>query len=198
LVSASSDVIGERPLVDGDMKEVGDLSLASMADEEVTTVDGVFKGALGALDSSQCLPERFESTFNFFMDLLRLIKQDSLSLEEKIIILLRRSGNVVSLVIEWMKGVKIRSGRWGIGTRSTIILIIISLVIKNLIRSESDILDFDGAAQLDTVQLKKSMNIVRSGKIGMIWSSVSWEYARDAMSHSFVKKAWPLYGILRI
>ncbi|GJR98938.1 hypothetical protein Tco_0271112 [Tanacetum coccineum] len=136
------------------------------------------------------------------MDLLRLIKQDSLSLEEKIIILLRRSRNVVSLIIEWMKGVKIRGGRWGIGTRSTIILIIISLsewthdsindivnaIVKmrimfhdvsietsqehaNLIRSECDILAFDGAAQLDTVQLKKSTNIVGTRKIGMIWLS---------------------------
>ncbi|GJS24737.1 hypothetical protein Tco_0453369 [Tanacetum coccineum] len=42
--------------------------------------------------------------------------------------------------------------------------------VVNLIRSESDILAFDGAVQLDTVQLKKSMNIVRSRKIGMIWS----------------------------
>ncbi|GKB21951.1 hypothetical protein Tco_0855874, partial [Tanacetum coccineum] len=37
------------PLVDGDVKEVGDLSLESMEDEEVATVDGVFKGAFGAL-----------------------------------------------------------------------------------------------------------------------------------------------------
>nr|GEU41290.1 hypothetical protein [Tanacetum cinerariifolium] len=62
-----------------------------------------------------------------FMDLLRLIKQYSLSLEEKIIILLRRSGDVVSLVIEWTKGVKIGGRRWGTSTRNTIILIIISL-----------------------------------------------------------------------
>nr|GFA23964.1 hypothetical protein [Tanacetum cinerariifolium] len=102
------------------------------------------------------------------MDLLRLIEQDSLSLEEKIIILLRRSENVVSLVIEWIKGVKIGGRRWGTSTRSTIILIIISL---NLIWSESDILAFDGVVQLDSVQLKKSMNIVGSRKIQLIHDS---------------------------
>nr|GEW58352.1 hypothetical protein [Tanacetum cinerariifolium] len=37
------------PLVDGDVEEVGELSLESMEDEEVATVDGVFKGAFGAL-----------------------------------------------------------------------------------------------------------------------------------------------------
>ncbi|GJZ65558.1 hypothetical protein Tco_0622254 [Tanacetum coccineum] len=42
--------------------------------------------------------------------------------------------------------------------------------VVNLIRSESGILDFDGAIQLDTVQLKKSTDIVESRKIGMIWS----------------------------
>nr|GEY12400.1 hypothetical protein [Tanacetum cinerariifolium] len=36
-------------LVDGDVEEVGDLSLESIDDEEVTTVDGVFEGAFGAL-----------------------------------------------------------------------------------------------------------------------------------------------------
>ncbi|GJV12178.1 hypothetical protein Tco_1353719 [Tanacetum coccineum] len=46
----SSGVIGERPLVDGDVEEVGDLSLESMADEKVATMDGVFEGAFGALD----------------------------------------------------------------------------------------------------------------------------------------------------
>ncbi|GKA17670.1 hypothetical protein Tco_0697507 [Tanacetum coccineum] len=45
----SIGVIGERPLVDGDVEEVGDLSLESMEDEEVATVDGVFEGAFGAL-----------------------------------------------------------------------------------------------------------------------------------------------------
>ncbi|GKF07555.1 hypothetical protein Tco_0041779 [Tanacetum coccineum] len=38
-----------KPLVDGDVEEVGDLSLESMEDEEVATVDGVFEGAFGAL-----------------------------------------------------------------------------------------------------------------------------------------------------
>ncbi|GJT95128.1 putative reverse transcriptase domain-containing protein [Tanacetum coccineum] len=43
--------IGEfkQPLVDGDVEEVGDLSLESMEDEEVATVDGVFEGVFGAL-----------------------------------------------------------------------------------------------------------------------------------------------------
>nr|GEU55916.1 retrotransposon protein, putative, Ty3-gypsy subclass [Tanacetum cinerariifolium] len=41
---------------------------------------------------------------------------------------------------------------------------------KNLIRSENDILDFNGAVQLDTFQLKKLISMVRSRKIGMIWS----------------------------
>ncbi|GKA29399.1 hypothetical protein Tco_0715644 [Tanacetum coccineum] len=39
----------EMPLVDGDVEEVGDLSLESMEDEEVATVDRVFEGAFGAL-----------------------------------------------------------------------------------------------------------------------------------------------------
>ncbi|GKC26297.1 hypothetical protein Tco_1033591, partial [Tanacetum coccineum] len=37
------------PLVNGDVEEVSDLSLESMKDEEVATVDGVFEGAFGAL-----------------------------------------------------------------------------------------------------------------------------------------------------
>ncbi|GJT56526.1 hypothetical protein Tco_0991580 [Tanacetum coccineum] len=37
------------PLVDGDVKEDGDLSLEAMEDEEVALVDGVFEGAFGAL-----------------------------------------------------------------------------------------------------------------------------------------------------
>ncbi|GKA20635.1 hypothetical protein Tco_0700624 [Tanacetum coccineum] len=41
---------------------------------------------------------------------------------------------------------------------------------ENLIRNENNILAFDGAVQLDTFQLKKSTNIVRSRKIGMIRS----------------------------
>nr|GEZ35578.1 hypothetical protein [Tanacetum cinerariifolium] len=36
--------------------------------------------------------------------------------------------------------------------------------------SENDILAFDGTVQLDTFQLKKSTNIGRSRKIGIIWS----------------------------
>ncbi|GKC09391.1 hypothetical protein Tco_1001001 [Tanacetum coccineum] len=39
-----------EPLVDGDVEEVGDLSLESMEDEEVATVDGVFEGSFGALE----------------------------------------------------------------------------------------------------------------------------------------------------
>ncbi|GKD95108.1 hypothetical protein Tco_1374945 [Tanacetum coccineum] len=39
-----------EPLVDGDVEEVGDLSLELMKDEEVATVDGVFEGAFGALE----------------------------------------------------------------------------------------------------------------------------------------------------
>nr|GEU43984.1 reverse transcriptase domain-containing protein [Tanacetum cinerariifolium] len=38
-----------KPLVDADVEEVSDLSLESMKDEEVATVDGVFKGAFKAL-----------------------------------------------------------------------------------------------------------------------------------------------------
>nr|GFA45231.1 hypothetical protein [Tanacetum cinerariifolium] len=38
-----------KPLVDGDMEEVGDLSLESIEDEEVATVDGVFEAAFGVL-----------------------------------------------------------------------------------------------------------------------------------------------------
>nr|GEV67734.1 hypothetical protein [Tanacetum cinerariifolium] len=45
----SSGVIGERLLVDGDVEEVGDLSLESMEDEKVAAVNGVFKGAFRAL-----------------------------------------------------------------------------------------------------------------------------------------------------
>ncbi|GKD20218.1 hypothetical protein Tco_1221921, partial [Tanacetum coccineum] len=41
------DILG--PLVNGDVEEVGDLSLESMKDEEVAMVDGVFEGAFGAL-----------------------------------------------------------------------------------------------------------------------------------------------------
>ncbi|GJX54264.1 putative transposase-associated domain-containing protein, partial [Tanacetum coccineum] len=40
----------------------------------------------------------------------------------------------------------------------------------NLIGSENDIFAFYGTIRLDTFQLKKSTNIVRSRKIGMIWS----------------------------
>ncbi|GKB17635.1 hypothetical protein Tco_0851558 [Tanacetum coccineum] len=46
----SSGVTGERPLVDGDVEEVGDLSLESLEDEEVAMVDGVFEGAFGELE----------------------------------------------------------------------------------------------------------------------------------------------------
>ncbi|GJZ52356.1 hypothetical protein Tco_0606871 [Tanacetum coccineum] len=45
----SSGLIGERPLVDGDVEEVGDLSLEEIEDEEVVTVDGVFEGAFWEL-----------------------------------------------------------------------------------------------------------------------------------------------------
>nr|GEY21584.1 retrotransposon protein, putative, Ty1-copia subclass [Tanacetum cinerariifolium] len=45
----SSGDIGERELVDGDVEEVGDLSLEAMKDKEVALVDGVFDGAFGAL-----------------------------------------------------------------------------------------------------------------------------------------------------
>ncbi|GJY91134.1 hypothetical protein Tco_0506330 [Tanacetum coccineum] len=38
------------------------------------------------------------------------------------------------------------------------------------LESESDILAFDGAVQRDTFQLKKLTDIIRSRKIGMIWS----------------------------
>ncbi|GKD93145.1 hypothetical protein Tco_1372982, partial [Tanacetum coccineum] len=38
------------------------------------------------------------------------------------------------------------------------------------VTSENDILTFDGAVQLNTIQLKKSTNIIRSWKIGIIWS----------------------------
>nr|GEW24719.1 hypothetical protein [Tanacetum cinerariifolium] len=34
---------------DGDVEEVGDLSLEAIEDEEVTMVDGVFEGAFGRL-----------------------------------------------------------------------------------------------------------------------------------------------------
>ncbi|GJR88945.1 hypothetical protein Tco_0212956 [Tanacetum coccineum] len=44
-----------EPLVDGDVEEVGDLSLESMKDEEVATVDGVFEGAFWVLDDKTCL-----------------------------------------------------------------------------------------------------------------------------------------------
>ncbi|GJZ24872.1 hypothetical protein Tco_0562331 [Tanacetum coccineum] len=64
--------------------------------------------------------------------------------------------------------------------------------------SESDILAFDGAVQLDTVQMKKSTNIVRSRKIGMKGPHSLGICKRMQCPHSFVKKAWPLYGILRI
>ncbi|GJR73350.1 hypothetical protein Tco_0085715 [Tanacetum coccineum] len=37
-------------------------------------------------------------------------------------------------------------------------------------RSENDTLAFDGAVQIDTYNLKKSMDIVESRKIGVIWS----------------------------
>ncbi|GJT72762.1 hypothetical protein Tco_1032048, partial [Tanacetum coccineum] len=43
--------IGEfkQPLVDGDVEEVGDLSLEAMEDDEVALMDGVIEGAFGAL-----------------------------------------------------------------------------------------------------------------------------------------------------
>ncbi|GKD20432.1 hypothetical protein Tco_1222135 [Tanacetum coccineum] len=103
-----------------------------MEDEEVPMVDGVIEGAFGALGDETWFGNGSSSGCH----------GGSLSLEEKVIILLRRSGNVLSLVIEWIKGVKIGGRRWGTSMRSTIILIIISL---NLIRIESDILAFDGA-----------------------------------------------------
>ncbi|GJW75675.1 hypothetical protein Tco_0135045 [Tanacetum coccineum] len=40
----------ERWMSYGEWKEVGDLSLESMEDEEVSLVDGIFEGAFGALD----------------------------------------------------------------------------------------------------------------------------------------------------
>ncbi|GJS82982.1 reverse transcriptase domain-containing protein [Tanacetum coccineum] len=45
----SAPITGRKPLVDGDVEEDGDLSLEAMEDEAVTLVDGVFKGAFGAL-----------------------------------------------------------------------------------------------------------------------------------------------------
>ncbi|GJV51703.1 hypothetical protein Tco_1447444 [Tanacetum coccineum] len=59
----SSGVIGERvrPLVDGDVEEVGDLSLEAMEDEEVALVVGVFDGAFGALgDEMEALVDAME------------------------------------------------------------------------------------------------------------------------------------------
>ncbi|GKG10915.1 hypothetical protein Tco_0342315 [Tanacetum coccineum] len=52
----SSGVISERPLVEGDVEEVDDLSFEAMEDEELAMVDRVFEGAFGALgDESWCL-----------------------------------------------------------------------------------------------------------------------------------------------
>ncbi|GJV60950.1 hypothetical protein Tco_1467050 [Tanacetum coccineum] len=49
----SSGVIGERVR---DVEEDGDLSLEAIEDEEVALVDGVFKGAFGALgDERWCV-----------------------------------------------------------------------------------------------------------------------------------------------
>nr|GEU68750.1 copia protein [Tanacetum cinerariifolium] len=52
--------INKEPLVDGDVKEVGDLSLEAMKDEEVAMVGGVFKGAFRALSDETCLLEGLE------------------------------------------------------------------------------------------------------------------------------------------
>ncbi|GJT30835.1 hypothetical protein Tco_0911110 [Tanacetum coccineum] len=49
-IEAYGNFATKRPLVDGDVEEVGDLSLESMEDEEVATVDGVFEGAFGELE----------------------------------------------------------------------------------------------------------------------------------------------------
>ncbi|GKA95552.1 ribonuclease H-like domain-containing protein [Tanacetum coccineum] len=49
LFSKSLVDMAKEPLVDGDVEEVGDLSLESMEDEEVAMVDRVFEGAFGAL-----------------------------------------------------------------------------------------------------------------------------------------------------
>nr|GEV48121.1 hypothetical protein [Tanacetum cinerariifolium] len=46
------------PLVDGDVEEVGDLSMKAMEDEEVAMVDGVFEVTFGALgDETWCFAE---------------------------------------------------------------------------------------------------------------------------------------------
>ncbi|GJU56613.1 MAK10-like protein [Tanacetum coccineum] len=65
----------------------------SMEEEEVSLVDGVFEGAFGALALEM-------------EALVDSIEQSGLSLEEKIIILFKRNGNVIFFIIEcdeWMK-----------------------------------------------------------------------------------------------
>ncbi|GJS74012.1 hypothetical protein Tco_0706853 [Tanacetum coccineum] len=79
-------------MVEGDVEEVDDLSLEALEDEEVAMVDGVFKGAFGALDDeSWCLGLEVEA-------LVDDMEQSALSLEEKIITLLRSGRDVVCMV----------------------------------------------------------------------------------------------------
>nr|GFA56373.1 hypothetical protein [Tanacetum cinerariifolium] len=62
--------IGEfkYPLVEGDMEEVGDLSLEATEDKEVALVDSVFEGAFGALgDESWCLVEALVDAIEVMM-----------------------------------------------------------------------------------------------------------------------------------
>ncbi|GJY56321.1 retrovirus-related pol polyprotein from transposon TNT 1-94 [Tanacetum coccineum] len=106
------------PLVDGDVEEVGDLSLESMEDEEVATVDEVFESAFGALGDKT-----------------------------------------------WFGG-----GSFG-GCHGGLWWLIMDKEddeVVNLIRSENDILAYNGVVQLDMFQLKKSTNIIESRKIGVI------------------------------
>ncbi|GJU35087.1 hypothetical protein Tco_1183441 [Tanacetum coccineum] len=49
--------IGEfkKPMVEGEVEEVGNLSFEAMEDEEVAIVDGVFEGAFGVLGDEKGL-----------------------------------------------------------------------------------------------------------------------------------------------
>nr|GEX16153.1 hypothetical protein [Tanacetum cinerariifolium] len=147
----------------GKVYDVGDLNLESIEDEGVATMDGVFKGAFRALGDKTwfgggCFGGCHRGLWWLIMDEEDNKPEKYLHLlhDEKMIqdgdrMMLRRSDGILAFHDHF-----------------EVFEFVLERVEMPL--SENDILDFDGAVQLDTFQLKKSTNIVGSRKIDMIWS----------------------------
>ncbi|GJZ78734.1 reverse transcriptase domain-containing protein [Tanacetum coccineum] len=174
--------------VDGDVEEVGDLSLESMEDEEVATVDGVFEGAFGALGDKTwfgggsfggchgglwwlIMDEEDDEVISFLAIQFVAQREDHHLVEKKWECRIIGEwthdpiDDIVNAIIKMrvlfhdvLKKASQEHAIRKIGVAR-------AHSIRLTKKSESGILYFDGAVQLDTVQLKKSRNIIRSRKI---------------------------------